>query len=79
MNFIVPRAKRGEKYRLTVSLLYTGVVLDYGYYLYVTGSGLSEINNKLPNPDPDIWGPRLQSNGSYRFNINGAHQAWYLW
>lgn len=79
MNFIVARVKKGEKFRLIVNLLYTGIASDPGYFLYVSGSGVTEIDNKLVNDNPDIWGPRLQNNGTYRFNINGAHQAWNPW
>lgn len=79
MNFIVLRANSGEKYQVKLNLLYTGIGSDPGYYLYVTGSGLAEISNGVVNSNPDLWGPRLQSDGTYRFNINGAHQAWYPW
>lgn len=79
MNFIVTRAKRGETYKLNVTKQYSGVPFSTGYYLFVNGSGLVQIVNGVTNANPDIWGSRLQSNGTLRFNINGAQQSWISW
>lgn len=49
-----------------------------GYYLFVTGSGLTVSDQKkgVTDTNPDIWGMRKQSNGARSFNINGPHQRW---
>ena len=79
MNFIAIRAKRGEMFRVNVTRIYAGYFGNAGYYLFTTGSGLAQTTGGSANPDADLWSSRLQSNGAYRFNINGAHQEWIPW
>jgi len=81
MPYITTRLKSNET--CTISTSFEAPMNDEccvdcwtGYYLYVTGSGLSVISSDSRNNNPDLWGPRLQSNGQYGFNINGAHQSW---
>jgi hypothetical protein len=47
-----------------------------GYYLYVTGSGLRTVSQGTVDADPDLWGARLQADGTSAFNLNGPHQVW---
>ena len=74
-NFIVTRANPGEMFGITVSVVYNTAPVASGYYLYVTGSGLTTIAKGVRSDD-DVWGPRQQTSGPARFNINGAHQSW---
>lgn len=78
MDYIVTRTRAGEKYRVNVSRQVV-TVPNTGYYLYVSGTGLAQTVNGVPNNNADIWSSRLQNNGTYRFNINGAHQNWVSW
>lgn len=79
MDFIVIRAKRGESFRVNVTLQRSGAPAFPGYYLFTTGSGLAQTTGGNTNPNADLWSSRLQSNGALRFNINGAHQQWVSW
>lgn len=79
MNFMSIRAKKGEMFRVNVTRIYAGYPGNAGYYLFTTGSGLTQTTDGSTNPDADLWSSRLQSNGAYRFNINGAHQEWIPW
>ncbi|MEM5432313.1 MULTISPECIES: hypothetical protein [Cupriavidus] len=79
MDFIVMRVKPGEMFRIRVIQQQLQEPSFPGYYLFTTGSGLAETTNGLTNMNPDIWGPRLQQDGTKRFNISGAHQQWEAW
>jgi hypothetical protein len=78
MDFIVIRAKQGEMFRANVTLQHAGSFVP-GYYLFTTGSGVGQSTSGTGVADADIWGSRLQSNGTLRFNITGAHQQWVPW
>ncbi|USX26450.1 hypothetical protein NHH73_28505 [Oxalobacteraceae bacterium OTU3CINTB1] len=77
MDFIVIRAKQGEMFRANVTLQ-AGLPF-YGYYLFTTGSGVGQATAGATAADADLWSSRLQSNGTRRFNIFGAHQQWVPW
>ncbi|CAE7491168.1 unnamed protein product, partial [Symbiodinium microadriaticum] len=50
-----------------------------GYYLFVTGTDVTVCGGSEDSDceaNPDIWGPRRQSNGTSNFNVHGAHQRW---
>lgn len=80
MDFIVTRARPGEVFRAVVFQQANGAPTESGYYLYVTGSGLIEIDASTEaSQTVDVWGPRLQKSGANAFNINGAHQVWVPW
>ena len=78
-NFLVPyittRLRESESCELKVNIS-ADISAWTGYYLYVTGSGFSSVENEEVNDDPDWLGPRKQLDGSHTFNIVGPHQSW---
>ena len=75
MPFLSTRLQGNEECKVTVAISTSSSDWS-GYYLYVSGSGISETVNGKENNNPDIWGPRKQADGSVDFNINGVHQSW---
>ena len=86
MPFLSARLRPDEQCAVTVvmsvqSQLGGGAGGDWsGYYLFVTGSAVSVCGgggeNASCDPSSDLWGPRVQGDGTSSFNVMGAHQRW---
>jgi hypothetical protein len=96
MPFLYARLRPGEQCSVTVNASLPvetcpqqggadGKAWWTGYYLFVTGSAVSQqrVDKENLNPsgssiddNPDLWGPRVQQDGSLAFNVYGTHQRW---